>query len=208
MREELEINGSSKDWLKKNKGILEYLLAQQASEPEPVEGSFIESLLTKDGVDKLKSRIVESKSGRIDFSVTEGGAITAAVSSPIPDTAAPPAAQVGDPDLAAAIEAIRPKVRLEGEKTGHLDVLRAVKDGRWSSKVRLLVPCITAINPNVVFGMCAQIRRQPWLGLDMEIGTIIHRSRNELARKFLASDAEWCVWTSLTPLFLACLGLR
>lgn len=87
----------------------------------------------------------------------------------------------------------RERVKLDEEATD-VDVIKAAINGHWSRRVVILMPTSRQISPHVMFALMANLKRQPWVGFQMEADTIIQRSRNLLADAFLKSDAEWSVW--------------
>lgn len=92
------------------------------------------------------------------------------------------------------LDRLAARLRMEGGQTGVHEVLRAIMEGKWSRRVVMLMPTYDDINPNIMFAFMAQIRKQPWLGFELEHGTVLQRSRNVLADRFLKSEAEWSLW--------------
>lgn len=100
---------------------------------------------------------------------------------------------VVDEELLGQIEILRQRVRVTDEATTN-QVLQAIIDGKWSRKVIMLTPFNRPINPHAHFAICAQIKKNPWMGYEYETDTVIQRARNILAHRFLKSDAEWSWW--------------
>lgn len=94
--------------------------------------------------------------------------------------------------LLKLVEALRPRVRADNDQPEA--IVQAILDGKWSRKVAMLLPIYGAVNPHIAYHWMAQIRKQPWLGVEYETETVIQRARNLLAQKFLRSEAEWSVW--------------
>lgn len=88
------------------------------------------------------------------------------------------------------IEAMRELVRVSPEGTVE-DILKAIREGKWSRRVMMLVPMAMPIPPVVNFAICAHLRRQPWLGYHQEKDTLIQPARNRCADVFLKSEADW-----------------
>lgn len=100
--------------------------------------------------------------------------------------------QEGASEVENLVAVMRDRVDVEeGEPVNTETLLKAVAKGRWTRKVSMLLPCYGGVNPHVMYSFLAQVRKQPWMGVEYEADTIIQRARNLLVQRFLASKAEW-----------------
>ena len=72
-------------------------------------------------------------------------------------------------------------------------MLKMLADG-LERKVSILLPTHSDINPAVFHSVLGLSRNLRVAGFEQVKDTLIHRARNLLAEKFLASKAEWSLW--------------
>lgn len=107
----------------------------------------------------------------------------------------PPPIRVDEahPEIMAKINLLKARLRVDPDAKPS-EVLEAVLAGLWTRKAVILMPNNQPMNMRVVFGLLAQIKKQPWLGFEYECDTVIQRARNLLADRFLKSEAQWSLW--------------
>lgn len=156
-------------------------------------------LFGKDALTKLEAfqkELIAKKYGRIEMDLDKEGGLLVQVTHerakvPVFEEAVEQQNEASE-SIGNLIDSIRPKTKPEGRNPEA--VLQAVLDGKWSRKVVMLMAANRDINPHVAFGIFANLRKQPWMGMDFEANTVIQRARNLLAMRFLQSEAEWSFW--------------
>lgn len=72
--------------------------------------------------------------------------------------------------------------------------IRAYLQGQFSRKVIMLCPMNRPIDPMTHWAKMATLRTHPHMGYDQESNALLVKARNNLANRFLRSEAEWAFW--------------